>query len=133
MPSWWPQHQLLKHNQPLIPLSTVQRPTIAYRNKTIPSQLCEKGKYNRVTIPTKRRNTAQATRQLRVVLGPSMAKTTQQQPKNREYQQPKLQMSDGNNPQSQNKGEAKLLAWTGKTQQSPNIHESTAHSSSTQR
>ena len=67
---------ILMHTQPLIPLSTVRRPTTTYHSKTIPSQLCEEGKDNRVTIPTKRRNTALATRQLSVVLGPIMAKTT---------------------------------------------------------
>ena len=64
-----------------IPLTTVRRPTTAYRSNTIPSQPCEEGKDDRLAIPTNRQNTAQATRQLRVVLGPSMAKTTQQQPK----------------------------------------------------
>ena len=47
---------LLMHTQPLIPLSTVRRPTTAYRSKTIPSQLSEEGKDNQVPIPTNRWN-----------------------------------------------------------------------------
>ena len=45
---------LLMHTQPLIPLSIVRRPTTTYRSKKIPSQICEEGKDNRVTIPNKR-------------------------------------------------------------------------------
>ena len=61
--------------------------------KTIPSQLCEEGKDNRqVTVPTNGWNIAQATRQLRVVLGPSVAKTTQlQHPKPRYFNNPHSQ------------------------------------------
>ena len=79
MLSWWPQHQLLKHTQPLIPLSTVRRPTTAYRRKTTHSQLCEERKDNRVTIPNKRWNTVQVQPHSRFFIGLSVAKTTQQQ------------------------------------------------------
>ena len=48
---------LLMHTQPLIPLTTLRRPTTAYCSKTTHSQLCEEGKDNRVTIPNKRWNT----------------------------------------------------------------------------
>ena len=43
-------------------------------------------------IPTKGETQFKPIRQLRVVLGPNVAKTTQQQPKTRIHQQPKLTM-----------------------------------------
>ena len=50
---------LLMHTQPLIPLTTVRRPTTAYYSNTIPAQPCEEGKDDRLTIPTTM-NTAQS-------------------------------------------------------------------------
>ena len=100
-----PNNSLIKHSWPLILLSTVQRPTTIYRSKTNSSQLCEEGKDNRVTTPNKRWNTVHVKPCSRVVLGPSVAKTTQQQypktsaasttkkqPKSRVDRQPKLTM-----------------------------------------
>ena len=69
------------HTQPLIPLSTVRRPPTTYRSKTTHSQLYDEGKDNRGQSQTKEETQLKPTRKFRVVLGPSMAKTTQQQPK----------------------------------------------------
>ena len=77
---WLQTHQFLKHTQPLIPLSTVRRPTTAYHSKTNSSQLYEENKYNRVTTQMKGWTQLKSTRRLRVVLGPRVAKTNQKQP-----------------------------------------------------
>ena len=130
--SFWvaPNTSFLKHTQPLILLSTVQRPTTACHSKTNSSQLCEEGKDNRVTTPNKKVKHSSVKQCFRVVLGPSVAKTTQQQsqnmfatsatkkqPKIRGRQQPQTHNeNDGNITQSQNKGEVWFSIWDkGKT------------------
>ena len=69
----------LKHTQALILLSTVRRPTTAYYSKTNSSQLCEEDEVNRVKTPNQRVKHSSGQQCFRVVLGPSMAKKTQQQ------------------------------------------------------
>ena len=49
-----PNTNFLKHTQPPILLSTVQRPTTAYRSKTNSSQLYEEDEDNRVTTPNEK-------------------------------------------------------------------------------
>ena len=83
-----------------------------------------------MAIPTTRQNTAQATRQLRVVLGPSVAKTTQQQPKTRVLQQSKLivkTMATSHNPKTEEKPNSQRIH--GKTQ--PTDLEISSHPTST--
>ena len=106
MPSWWPHHQSSHAYPASNPTHNSPKTNHCIPHQNNPSQLCEEGKDNRVTIPTKRRNIAQATRQLRVVLGPSVAKKTQQQPKTRVLQQPNFivkTMATSHSPETEEK------------------------------
>ena len=110
-------------NQSAKPTQSEDQP-LHTRSKTIHSQLCEEDKDTQVTIPNKRWNTVQVQPHSRVVLGPSVAKKTQQQsPKdvfwlnNQEATQNQGESTAqthnenyGNLTQSQNRGEEKLPA-----------------------
>ena len=79
MLSWWPQHQSSHAYPASNPTLSSSKTTHYIPQQTTHSWLCDEAKDNRGQSQTKDETQLKPTRQLRVVLGPSVAKTTQQQ------------------------------------------------------
>ena len=110
MRSWWLQHQsshaYLASSPTLNSLYTthyiLQQPTH--------SRLCDEGKVNRGQSQTKEETQLKPQDNSGLFLALAWPKQLNRNPKLGYINSHKLKMNDGNNPQSQNRGEAKLPA-----------------------